>query len=95
MEYHEDRRQDEVPVCNFCKELYPEVCGSGVNCNCECHNCGCDHKSGFNDDYVDELEYGDIACSILINKEKSLSFNLCGIVDANKTPAIVACIPDL
>ena len=61
--YLDDGKQDEVPVCNFCKELYPGVCGSGVNCNCECHNCGCDHKSGFNDDYVDELEYGDIACS--------------------------------
>ena len=29
------------------------------------------------------------------NNEKSCSLSLCGIVDANKTPAIVACIPDL
>ncbi len=34
-------------------------------------------------------------CSTLINNEKSFSFFLCGIVIANKTPAIVACIPEL
>ena len=33
---------------------------------------------------------GEIACSILTNKEKSLSLILCGIVEANSTPAIVA-----
>ena len=38
---------------------------------------------------------GEIACSILSNKEKSFSFILWGIVEANKTPAMVACIPDL
>ena len=38
--------------------------------------------------------YGDIECSIFIKREKSLSFNLCGIVEAKRTPAIVACIPD-
>ena len=34
--------------------------------------------------------YGLIACSSLINKEKSLSLILCGIVEAKSTPAIVA-----
>ena len=34
--------------------------------------------------------YGEIACSIFTSNEKSLSFILCGIVVANKTPAIVA-----
>ena len=35
-----------------------------------------------------------MACSSFINKEKSCSFFLCGITEANKTPAIVAWIPD-
>ena len=34
--------------------------------------------------------YGLIACSNLINKEKSLFLTLCGIVDAKSTPAMVA-----
>ncbi len=44
---------------------------------------------------IPKATYGLIACSIFINKEKSFSFFLCGIVIANKTPAIVACIPEL
>ena len=43
---------------------------------------------------IPKATYGLIACSILINKENLFLF-LCGIVIANKTPAIVACIPEL
>ena len=48
-------------------------------------------KSGI----IIKATYGLIACSILTKSEKSLIFFLCGIVDASKTPAIVAWIPDL
>ena len=48
-------------------------------------------KSGI----IKNATYGEIACSIFTSREKSLSLLLCGIVDAKRTPAIVACIPDL
>ena len=48
-----------------------------------------------NNGIIINATYGEIACSILTSKEKSLSFNLWGIVVANNTPAIVAWIPDL
>ena len=44
---------------------------------------------------IPKATYGLIACSTLINKEKSFSFFLCGIVIAKRTPAIVAWIPEL
>ena len=57
MDYHEDRRQDEVPVCNFCKFVIPKVCNSGINCNCECHNYGIDAVSTKNPAYVNNDVY--------------------------------------
>ena len=39
---------------------------------------------------IPNATYGLIACSILINNEKSFSFFLCGITVAKSTPDIVA-----
>ena len=48
-----------------------------------------------NNGIIAKATYGLIACSTLINKEKSLSFFLWGMVIANKTPAMVAWMPEL
>ena len=43
---------------------------------------------------IPNATYGDIECSNFNSMDFFSFFVLCGIVRANKTPAIVACIPD-
>ena len=76
----------------------PKSIPNGTGCNNDNNDKPSNDTPAFakaNIGIITKATYGLIACSSFINKEKSLSLILCGIVDAKRTPAIVAWIPDL
>ena len=76
----------------------PRRIPSGTGCNNDVSDKPCNETPALanaNKGIIIKATYGLMACSSLINNEKSLFLDLWGMVEAKRTPAIVACIPDL